>query len=268
VLTDLTAGGRVLAVAPLTVANVERWFTDSAQWHGPAAIPHRVFEHLVMSGAAVATAVVIALPIGLVFGHTRRGGTTAVNVANAGRAIPSFALLVVGFELLKGVKLFGLGALPAYFALVALAIPPIILNAVVGLRQVDAEIKEAARGMGMTGGQVLRRVELPMAVPLIMAGVRTAGVQVVATATLAAVVGWGGLGTYIVGGLDQQDKVQLVAGALMVALLALVTEIGLGAAQRGLTPRGLRTAHRTRKVSALPGVAAAPTADEQQAAAA
>lgn len=255
------------SVAAFTMGNVWHWFTASSHWHGPNGIPHRVFEHLVMSGAAVLTALVIALPIGLVFGHTRRGGNTAINVANTGRAIPSFGLLVVGFELLKGVKLFGLGALPAYFALVALAIPPIILNSVVGLRQVDASTKEAARGMGMTGAQVLRQVEVPMAVPLIMAGVRTAGVQVVATATLAAVVGWGGLGTYIVGGLAQQDNVQLFAGALMVAALALLTEVGLGLLQRSLTPHGLHAEPRTRKVSALPGVAAAPPAEEEQVAA-
>jgi osmoprotectant transport system permease protein len=263
-----SAGGGILAVAPLTFANVVRWFTTGGHWQGSNGIPHRVFEHLVMSGASVLTALVIALPIGLLFGHTGRGGNMAINVANTGRAIPSFGLLVFGFELLKGVKLFGLGALPAYFALVALAIPPIILNSVVGLRQVPAETKEAARGMGMTGGQLLRRVEIPMAVPLIMAGVRTAGVQVVATATLAAVVGWGGLGTYIVGGLAQQDHVQLVAGALMVAVLAIMTEVILGLMQRSLTPRGLRTARRARKVSVLPGVAVAPSADEEHAPAA
>jgi osmoprotectant transport system permease protein len=264
----VSASGRILAVAPFTFANVVHWFSASSHWHGASGIPHRVFEHLVMSGAAVLTALVVALPIGLLFGHTGRGGNAAINVANAGRAIPSFGLLVFGFELMKGVKLFGLGALPAYFALVALAIPPIILNAVVGLRQVPAEPKEAALGMGMTGGQLLRSVEVPMAVPLIMAGVRTAGVQVVATATLAAVVGWGGLGTYIVGGLAQQDHVQLFAGALMVAVLALLTEVALGLLQRLLTPKGLRTARRARKVSALPGVAAAPTAELQHAAAA
>ena len=264
----LSGGSGVLAVpAPFTVANMVRWFTASAQWHGSNSIPHRVSEHLVMSGASVLTALVIALPVGLLLGHTGRGGNTAINIANAGRAIPSFGLLVAGFELLKGVTLFGLGALPAYFALVALAIPPIILNSVVGLRQVDAEVKEAARGMGMTGMQVLRRVEIPMAIPLIMAGVRTAGVQVVATATLAAVVGWGGLGTYIVGGLDQQDHVQLVAGALMVAVLSLLTEVGLGLVQRVLTPDGLRTARGGRKVAVLPGISAAPAASEEQAAA-
>jgi osmoprotectant transport system permease protein len=241
--------------APFTAGNVVHWLTAGSHWRGSNGIAHRVYEHLVMSGAAVLTALVVALPIGLLLGHAKRGGNTAINVANVGRAIPSFALLVLGFELLKGVTLFGLGALPAYFALVALAIPPIVLNAVVGLRQVDPDIKEAARGMGMSGGQVLRRVEIPIAVPLIMAGVRTAGVQVVATATLAAVVGWGGLGTYIVGGLDQQDHVQLFAGALLVALLALLTEVGLGLVQRALTPNGLRSTRGTGKVAA-PAVSA------------
>jgi osmoprotectant transport system permease protein len=252
------ASGVLAVPAPFTVGNVVHWFTASSHWRGSNGIAHRVYEHLVMSAAAVVTALVVALPVGLLLGHAKRGGNMAVNVANVGRAIPSFALLVLGFELLKGVTLFGLGALPAYIALVALAIPPIVLNAVVGLRQVDPDIKEAARGMGMTGGQVLRRVEIPIAVPLIMAGVRTAGVQVVATATLAAVVGWGGLGTYIVGGLDQQDHVQLFAGALLVAGLALLTEAGLGLVQRVLTPSGLRSARGTGKVTAPPGIAVAP----------
>ena len=148
-MPSLLGGSGVLAVpAPFTAANVVRWFTAGAQWHGSNGIPHRVTEHLVMSGAAVLTALLVALPVGLLLGHTGRGGNTAINVANAGRAIPSLALLVVGFELLKGVTWFGLGALPAYFALVALAIPPIILNSVVGLRQVDPQVKEAAPGHG------------------------------------------------------------------------------------------------------------------------
>jgi osmoprotectant transport system permease protein len=259
VLVDLT--GRVLAVAPFSLANVFSWFTTAAHWQGANGVPHRVYEHLVMSAASVATALILALPIGLVLGHRGRGGNAAVAVANIGRAIPSFGLLVFGFELLKGTTTFGLGALPAYLALVALAIPPIILNSVVGIGEVDPEAKDAARGMGMTGRQILLRVEIPMAIPLIMAGVRTAGVQVVATATLAAVVGWGGLGTYITAGLAQQDNNQLFAGALLVAVLSVLTEVGLGGLQRALTPKGLRKGRRAGKVSALPG-AAAGTADE------
>ena len=158
-----------------------------------------------------------------------RGGTLAINVANVGRAVPSFALLVLGFQLLGRHLLFGLGALPAYFALVALAIPPMVTNTFVGMREVDPDVREAARGMGMTGGQMLRRVEMPLAVPLIMAGIRTAGVQVVATATLAAVVGWGGLGRFIVDGFGQQDYVQLFCRRAPGRRAVALTEVVLGA---------------------------------------
>ena len=251
----------MFAVAPFTLANVYRWFADGDHWRGPGGIPHRLVEHLVMSGAAVATAILIAVPVSLWLGHIGKGGTVAVNVSNAGRAVPSFALLVIGFQVLGHNLLFGLGAIPTYIALVALAVPPMVTNTYTGVREVDPDVREAATGMGMTGWQLLRRVEVPMAVPLIMAGVRTAGVQVVATATLAAVVSWGGLGRYIVDGFGQQDTVQLFAGALMVAVLSLLTEIGLGAVQRRLTPPSLRsTPTRRRRTSTLPGAAAAPEA--------
>jgi osmoprotectant transport system permease protein len=256
VVANLPAGGHLVAVAAFNLGNVVRWFTNGAHWRGSGGVPHRIAEHLEMSLAATLTAAIIALPIGLFVGHRRRGSNAAINVANVGRAIPSFGLLVVGFELLKGVKTFGLGALPAYIALVALAIPPIVLNSVVGIVQVDAEARDAAVGMGMTGGQILRHVEIPMSIPLIMAGIRTAGVQVVATATLAAVVGWGGLGTFITTGLATQDYVELFAGALLVAVLSLLTEVGLAALQRSLTPRGLRKARIGAKVSTLVGAAA------------
>jgi len=251
----------VIGVARFTLANVYRWFADGDHWRGPGGIPHRLVEHLVMSGAAVATAILIAVPVSLWLGHIGKGGTVAVNVSNAGRAIPSFALLVIGFQVLGHNLLFGLGAIPTYIALVALAVPPMVTNTYTGIREVDPDVREAATGMGMTGWQLLRRVEVPMAVPLIMAGVRTAGVQVVATATLAAVVSWGGLGRFIVDGFGQQDTVQLFAGALMVAVLSLLTELGLGAVQRWLTPSSLRLSpERRRRTSTLPGAAAAPEA--------
>jgi len=215
----------------------------------------------VMSGAAVTTAIVLAVPVSLWLGHIGKGGTLAVNVSNAGRAIPSFALLVIGFQVLGHNLLFGLGAIPTYIALVALAVPPMVTNTYTAVREVDPDVREAATGMGMTGWQLLRRVEMPMAVPLMMAGVRTAGVQVVATATLAAVVSWGGLGRFIVDGFGQQDTVQLVAGAVMVAMLSLGTELALGVVQRWLTPTSLRLDPvRRRRTSALPGAAAAPEA--------
>lgn len=235
------------------LGDVFAWFTTAAHWQGDRGIVHRLAEHLSMSAAATITAFVIALPIGLVLGHTGRGGLVAVNVSNVGRAIPSFALLVFGAQL------FGIGAKPAYLALVALAIPPIVTNSYTGVRQVDRDMVEAARGMGMGEARILGRVELPVAMPLVMAGVRTAGVQVVATAGLAAIVAWGGLGRYIVDGLAQGDKVQLFCGALLVAVLSMLTEVCLGLVQRMLTPAGLRLPARTqRRVSVLPGAAAAP----------
>jgi osmoprotectant transport system permease protein len=251
----MLASAHVVAVAAFNAGNVIHWFTTGDHWRGSSGIPHRVLEHLEMSAAATLTAAIVALPIGVYVGHRHRWTNLAVNLVNVGRAIPSFALLVVGFELLKGVTTFGLGALPAYIALVALAIPPIVLNSVVGVSQVDPEARDAATGMGMTGGQLLGRVEIPMSIPLIMAGIRTAGVQVVATATLAAVVGWGGLGTFITTGLATQDYVELFAGAVLVAALALLTEVGLASLQRVLTPRGLRKVRIAAKVSTLPGSA-------------
>lgn len=229
------------------------WFTTAAHWQGGGGIVHRTFEHLAMSGASVLAALLIALPVGLVLGHTGRGAVMAVNLSNIGRAIPSFALLVFGAQV------FGIGATPAFLALVALAIPPIVTNAYVGVREVDRDVVEAARGMGMGEARILTRVEVPVAVPLVMAGVRTAGVQVVATATLAAVVGWGGLGRLIVDGLAQGDRVKLFCGAVLVAVLSMLTELALALLQRVLTPGGLRQTRRMeRRVSLLPGAAAAP----------
>jgi len=234
------------------LGDVFTWFTTAANWRGNGGIAHRLGEHIGMSAAATLTAFAIALPLGLILGHTGKAALLAVNVSNVGRAIPSFAILVFGSQL------FGIGAKPAYLALVALAIPPIVTNAYTGIRQVDRDAVEAARGMGMGEARVLFRVELPVAVPLVMAGVRTAGVQVVATAGLAAVVAWGGLGRFIIDGLAQGDRVQLFGGAVLIAVLSILTELGLGLLQRVLTPAGLRLRPQAqRRVSVLPGAAAA-----------
>lgn len=234
------------------LADVASWFTTASHWRGSDGVPHRLYEHVVMSTAALATALVVALPVGVVLGHLHRGGVVIVNLANIGRAIPSFAVLVLAFFV------FGIGPEPAFVALVALAIPPIVTNAYVGITEVEAEAREVAVGMGMTGSQVLRRVELPLALPLVMAGIRTAGVQVVATATLAAVIAWGGLGRYIIDGFAQQDRVKLFAGALLVALLAIAVELGLALVQRlTLSPGISGRRHPAAPVSALPGAATA-----------
>ena len=213
---------------------VLQWFLNGAHWQGDGGIPHRTFEHLTMSGASVLVAALIALPIGIAIGHFGRGGILAINISNIGRAVPSFAVLVIAVELV------GIGALPAFIALVALAIPPIVTNSYIGMREVDADVREAARGMGMRERAVLWRVELPIALPLIMAGIRTSAVNVVATATLAALVAWGGLGRFIVDGFGLQDYPMMFAGAIMVAILSLIVEFSLAGAQRLATPAGLR----------------------------
>jgi osmoprotectant transport system permease protein len=236
------------------LGDVLAWFTAGEHWRGSDGIPHRLFEHVAMSAAALGAALVVALPLGVVLGHVRRGGVVVLNVANIGRAIPSFAILVIAFFA------FGsrLGPKPPFVALFALAVPPVLTNAYVGITGVEPEAREVAVGMGMTGSQVLGRVELPLAIPLIMAGVRTAGVQVVATATLAAVIAWGGLGRYIIDGFHQQDDVKLFAGAVLVALLAIAVELGLALVQRlTLSPGLTGRRHPAAPVSALPGAATA-----------
>jgi osmoprotectant transport system permease protein len=216
------------------LGDVLRWFGSGDHWTGNAGILHRLIEHLVMSGVSVFAAAALALPLGIWLGHTGRGATVAVNLSNVGRAIPSFAILVLAAQV------FGIGWKPAFAALVALGVPPMVTNAYVGVREVDPEVREAARGVGMTGRQSLWRVELPVALPLVLAGVRTAAVQVVATATLAALVAWGGLGRFIVDGISQRDFVQVFAGAVLVALLSILTELGLAGFQRAIVPTGLR----------------------------
>jgi osmoprotectant transport system permease protein len=231
---------------------VAHWFATASHWRGSDGIPHRVYQHLAISGISVAAALVVALPLALWLGHLGKGGYAAISIANAGRAIPSFALLVIGFEI------FGLGAIPVFLALFALSVPPIVTNSYTAIRGVDPDIVQAAVGMGMTGWQVLTAVEIPNAVPLIFAGIRTAGVQAVATATLGAVVAWGGVGRYIVDGIPQQDHVKVFAGALIVAVLSFLTEVGLAGVQRLATPKGLHlAAGDTNRLAALPGGAAA-----------
>ncbi|HEX3621802.1 MAG TPA: ABC transporter permease [Acidimicrobiales bacterium] len=230
-------------------ADVVTWFTTADHWRGDFGVPHRMLEHVTMSAAAIVAAVVIALPLGIWLGHRGRGGSVAINLANVGRAVPSLAILAL-FQQAFGLRGWpGFGARPAFVALVALAVPPLLTNAYVGMRGVDRDVVEAARGMGMTGAELVWRVEVPIALPLLLAGLRTAAVQVVATATLAAVTAWGGLGRFIVDGFGQQDDAQIVAGALLVGLLALATELGLGWVQRAVVSDGLRPDRRRRETA-------------------
>lgn len=215
------------------LGDIVAWFADPASWQGEDGLVHRTWEHVTMCVAALVTALVIALPVGLALGHTGRGGPVVINIANLGRAVPSFAIIVIA------AKAYGIGATPAFIALVALAVPPIVTNAMTAVQGVDDEVKESALGMGLTGLQVLTRVEVPMGMPLIMAGVRTSGVQIVATASLAAIVGWGGLGRYIIDGLATRDFVRVSVGAIAIAVLSILAEVALGALQRALVPRGL-----------------------------
>ena len=220
------------------VGDVARWFADPANWQGSHGIPVRVLEHLELSGLAVAVGILIAAPIALYLGHIGRGGFIAINVANIGRALPSLALLAFALPVAFALGL-GLGFWPTLFALVPLAIPPILTNTFVAVRAVDPDIVEAARGMGLGEAQILGSIEIPLGLPLMLAGVRTAAVNVVATATLGALVAGGALGRFIVDGLALQEYDQLVAGALLVALLAVATEFSFAALERATTPPGM-----------------------------
>ncbi|MGH2408098.1 MAG: ABC transporter permease [Candidatus Limnocylindrales bacterium] len=218
-----------------TIGQVAAWFGNTATWGGAGGIPVRIGEHLALTAAAMALACLVALPIGLVVGHTGRGGGLAIAVANIGRAVPSYALLLLLFPI------FGLDFALALPALVLLAIPPILTNAYVAVRDVDPDLVEAGRGMGLGERQLLQRVEVPVALPVIVAGIRTAAVQVVATATLAALVAGGGLGRFIVDGFALRDDGMLIGGAILVALLAVAVERGLSQVEQRLVSPGIRT---------------------------
>ncbi|MFJ5530633.1 ABC transporter permease [Streptomyces sp. NPDC093261] len=196
---------------------VNAFFGDSAHWHGYDGIPHRLLEHVRYSLLALAFAAAIGLPIGLITGHSGRGGNTLALIATAARALPSFGLLVLMFILL------GFGLLPVMIPLVVLAVPPILVTTYEAVRSVDPPPVDAARGMGMTEPRILFQVEVPVALPLILSGLRSAAIQIVSTATIAAYVSLGGVGRYIVDGLYQRDYEKVVGGATLVAVLALVT---------------------------------------------
>lgn len=216
------------------------YMSRGSSWTGQTGILHRLNQHVVLTLVSVGIAAAIALPLGLTLGHFRRGGTLAINITNIGRAIPTFAVLT-----LLTLSPLGISNKSTVIALVLFALPPLVTNSYIGLREVDPEARDAARGMGMSGWQLFRRVELPLAMPLIMAGVRLATVQVVATATIAALVGAGGLGRLITDGLSSHDEGQLLAGAVVVMALALVAETLLALVQRQVDP--LRRQRRTRR---------------------
>lgn len=216
---------------PGFLSEVIEWFTDPANWSGSFGVPTRTLEHLQITAAAMAIAAGMALPVGMYIGHRRRFEFLIVSVGNVGRALPSFGLLLLF------VIAMGLGDAPIVLTMTLLAIPPILINTYVGVQAVDADALEAARGMGTTELGVLGRIELPLAAPVILAGLRIATVQVIATATLAAVAGGGGLGRYIVDGFAGGDDAQLFSGALLVAALALAIDGAFLLLQRLVTPR-------------------------------
>ena len=208
---------------------------SDAAWSGQNGLPALTWAHIRISFVAILIAGVLAVPAGVLLGHVRRGAFVAVSVVNIGRAIPSFAILALLLPLSLRYG-FGLGFWPTIVALVLLAIPPIFTNTYTGVRDVPAEAVEAARGMGMRGGELVRKVEVPVAVPLILTGLRVSAVQVIATATLGALVGYRNLGTPIVSGFTSPDKGPMLAGAIAVALLALLTDALFALAERRLVP--------------------------------
>jgi osmoprotectant transport system permease protein len=197
-------------------------------------------EHIVLSAVALLVAIAIALLVGLMIRNTRVGAAIAINIGNVGRAVPSLAILALLLPFL------GIGFATALVALTALAIPPILINASTGLREVDKGVIDAARGMGLSGNQILTGIQLPIAAPVIFAGIRTSAVQTVASATLATFIGAGGLGDLIVLGLQRSGPEILLAGAFSVALLAIFTEIGFGFLENAFTPKGLKIAQKRR----------------------
>ena len=224
---------------------VWQWFTDPANWSGPNGIPVRTWEQIEMSAIAMAIALAVALPLGLVLGHLRKGVLVATNVTNVGRAVPTLAVLII----LASIPSIGVGNTAAVLALAVFAIPPLLTNTFAGMTAVDPDVLDTGAGMGMSGRQRLFRVEMPLASPLILAGIRTASVQVVATASLAALVGGGGLGRYVVDGFALQDTTLIVAGAILTALLAIAAEGVLALFERIATPRGLRHRRAETRIS-------------------
>ena len=205
------------------------WFTTGAHWHGDDGVTHRFLQHLGYTALTVVIAVLVAVPLGLWIGHTGRLRGLAIALTGALRALPTLGLLTL-------VVLWrGIGLTPPITALVVLAVPPLLAGAYAGVESVDRRTVDAARGMGMTEWQVLTRVEVPLGLPLLLGGLRSAVLQVVATATVAAYIGLGGLGRYVIDGVQIRDYPQTLAGSLLVVALALALD-GVFALLQRLAP--------------------------------
>jgi len=229
----------MMAAAGTSASDLFSYLTTASNWHGSSGIPDRLLQHLGYSAEALIIAGAIALPLGLFSGHTGRGGAFLSMISNATRALPTLGLLVL-FAILIGV-----GLQAALIPLVLLAVPAILVNTYVGVRDVDRSVVDAARGTGMNGWQVLLKVELPVALPLIFLGLRLAAIQVVSTATIAAYVGLGGLGRFIIDGQASRNFAELGAGALLVCVFAIIIEAFFLICQRILVSPGVRTRTRT-----------------------
>jgi osmoprotectant transport system permease protein len=252
--------------AGLMLKNVYTWLNDPAHWHGTAdmtGIKTQLLKHLEYCGIALAIAAVIGLPLGLMIGHYRRG-VWLITAVNALRALPTVGVLVL-LTVLIAPHFYGKTdtgyLIPTEIVLVLLAIPPILANTFAGVENVDPAVRDAARGMGMRGGQVLRRVELPCSLPLIFSGFRSATLQVIATATVAAYLPLGGLGRFIYDGIQQQDFPQAIGGGVLVAALALIADLFWATLQRYAVSRGIagRYSKKTRRSAGTVGAAVAQT---------
>ena len=221
------------------IDNILGWLTDPVQWSGPDGIPARVTQHLGYSVVTLLIAAVIAIPLGLLVGHTGRG-RFLVSMANSLRAVPSLGLLFA-ISLWVGPKIHGSLAfvIPSIIVLVLLAIPPILSGTYAGIEGVDPAARDAAKGMGMRGSEVLRVVELPCALPLLMSGLRSAALQVIATATIASSVSLGGLGRYLIDGVASNQYEVMAGGAMLVAGLALLVDLLMAGLQRAVVSPGL-----------------------------
>jgi osmoprotectant transport system permease protein len=228
-----------------------QWLTDQAHWAGPNGRPARLLVHAGLSAVSLLIALAIALPVGLWIGHTRRFTWIAVNSANLWRALPSLALIAIVLPITAAIDpQAGFKVYPTVVAMVVLAVPPILVNTQAGVAGVERDMVEAGRGQGMSEWQILTRVELPLSVPVIVAGIRSAAIQVVATATLGAILGGPGLGRYLVEGFatfSLGGDAAVVAGTILVVVLVIAVEAAFAAAQFVLTPRGLRRQQRSDK---------------------
>ncbi|MEO8283804.1 MAG: ABC transporter permease, partial [Pseudarthrobacter sp.] len=214
------------------------WLADPAHWTGSSGIPVRLVEHLQYSGLVLVIAAAIAVPLGLYIGHTGRGRVVAVAVAGALRALPTLGLLVL-FALLAGSSL-----MPPVWALVILTVPPLLAGTYAGIASVDRAVVDAARAMGMTELQILFRVEVPNGLQVMFGGIRTAVLQIIATVSVVAYLPLGGLGRYLFDGLVLQDFPRMLAGSLLIAVLAIVIDLILAAVQRTILSPGLKADRR------------------------